>query len=182
MSVMLQGTASWRTATANLGSMQQRPASVPAGNPAVGSFSQPVRRHNPSDHPSAPTGLPQPGFRASGSSSHLHDMGSMAHGIGSSAIGSPGLGQSMGYAYGLGRHDNSSSAMTNNLAAAPGQAGVGVGVGVDDSGQPNGVFSSSGRTNTGSNAPVGSYHPFGMVMQPASGLGSDALQLGKWLA
>lgn len=177
---MLQGMSSWQNATAKLGNMQQRPASVPAGNPAVGSLSQPGRRQNPSDNIPTPTGAPQPGFRATGSSSQLHDMGSLAHGVGSSAIGSPGLGQFMGYAYGLGRHDNSSSAMTNNLLAAPGQAGVGIGMGACDRPQLNGgLFSSSGRTNARTNAPGSSYTSLGVGAQPGTGLGSDALQLGE---
>lgn len=61
--------ASWQTGTAHPGNMQ-RPASVPVGHTGAG---VPASGTLP-----APDGYPLPGFRATGSSSQLHNMASEA--------------------------------------------------------------------------------------------------------
>lgn len=78
---------------------------------------------------------PDPGANTTG---HLHNMGSMAFGMGTSAVGSPGFGQFLGF--------NSGSLVSN--AGLESQLG-------------GSLFSGQARSHSGGNQQQGSYHPFG---------------------
>ena len=79
---------------------------------------------------------PGPGANTTGL---LHNMGSMAFGMGTSAVGSPGFGQFSG--------PNSSRLVSNaGLETQPGGS----------------LFSQQSRSHTGGDQQQGTYHPFGL--------------------
>ncbi len=86
---------------------------------------------------------------------NLHNMGSMAFGLGTSAVGSPGFGQFIG-------HNPSSSA--NNSSLEPQLGGS--------------LFSRPVASPHGGNHEQGTYHPFGMSGGVNAGLQDTGLNAG----
>ena len=178
---VLQSMATWQSSAAHNGSMQQRPASVPAGNTTAGALSHPGRQISPSDMTRPMSTAPLPGFRASGSSGQLHNMGFMAHGMGSSVTASHDLAQhSNAASRGLQTHTNFGNGLSNQAAGSSGQFGSGLGFGAHDRPQLGGsLFSGSRKDDARASVAGSSYHPFGMQAQAGTGQGNAALQLGK---
>ena len=96
-----------------------------------------------------------PGFSGPNTPDHLHNMGSMALGLGTSAVGSPGFGQTLGQ---------------TPAAAAPGQgAGQHPQLG-------GGLFAHPAAAAPGGSH--GEYHPFGSVGGASSGPQTAGLNPG----
>lgn len=176
----MQSMPTWQSSAAHNGSMQQRPASVPVGH-STGALSHPGRQISPSGMAQPPSTAPLPGFRASGSSGQLHNMGFMSHGTGSSVAASHDLAQhSNAASRGISTHTNFSNGLTNQTAGSSGQFATGLGFGAHDRPQLGGsLFSGSRNDDARASVAGSSYHPFGMQAQAATGQGNSALQLGK---
>ena len=177
---VLQGMSTWQSSASHNGSMQQRPASVPVVH-STGALTHPGRQISPSGMAQPPSTTPLPGFRASGSSGQLHDMGFMSHGTGSSVTASHDLAQhSIAASRGLQTHTNFGNGLANQAAGSSGQFGPGLGFGAHDRPQLGGsLFSGSRHDDARASVAGSSYHPFGMQAQALTGQGSSALQLGK---
>lgn len=177
------------------GSLQQRPASVPAGGAlpiGPGASARGFGLVGPS-HPAATLQaqgnlVPQPGSQAA-ENYQLHNLSSLAHGPGSSAVGSPGYGQFTGAShYGVSGNPAQPSyggtatgqmggalgqfgAAQGHLGPGPGQFAAAQGAGQGLYGRPDlGGSLFAGRSSAaGLNSDTGSYHPFGMQAQPGAG-------------